>query len=485
MILSKEARPDRKLYPEKVLQFGTGVLLRGLCDYAIDKANKRGIFEGSIVVVKSTPGGVTDFKNQDNLYTVCVRGLENGKVVEENIVNESISRVLVATEEWEHILATAESPEMQIVISNTTEVGLQYHEEQLGEDCPVSFPGKLTMWLKRRYDKMLPGVVIIPTELIVDNGALLQSFVEKHIKHNNLGEGFLKWIQAENDFCSSLVDRIVPGKPEAEELEALTKELGYEDNLILKCEAYKLWAIEGGERVEKVLTFAEADKNILVANNITQYRELKLRILNAPHSLMSGLAFLSGFEHVKDALNDGLIEKFMTILMLTEMAPALPIDIDAKIAQRYGREVLDRFRNPYLNHKWHSITFQYSMKIQTRVIPLLYKYYEVFETVPQYLARCFAAYLLFMKAVEESDGKYYGVSNGEKYVINDDQASYYHELWKSNDPKDVTNKALSNEDLWGSDLTLLKDFERNVAIHLSNMQMAGVREVAAALNVYA
>jgi tagaturonate reductase len=414
-----------------------------------------------------------------------VRGLENGKKVEENIVNESISRVISAVDQWDEFLATAENPEMKVVISNTTEVGLQYHEENLGTTCPNSFPGKLTLWLKKRFDSGLPGVVIIPTELVVDNGILLKSFVLKHANRNQLGDRFVAWVENEIDFCNSLVDRIVPGKPELDELENLKESLGYEDHLLLKCEAYKLWAIEGGDRVKKILSFEKVDKNIIVAKDITQYRELKLRMLNAPHTLMSGLAFLSGFEHVKDALNDSLMEKFMTILMLTEMAPALPSNIDTKLAQRYGREVMDRFRNPYLNHKWHSITFQYSMKIRTRVMPLLYKYYEIFETVPQYLARCFAAYLLFMKTVEEKNGKFYGESHGQKYVINDDQAPYFHELWACDDPAKVTKSVLSNEELWGTNLTSLKDLESNVAIHLSNMQMAGVREVAAALNVYA
>lgn len=485
MILNKQIHPVTKQFPEKVLQFGTGVLLRGLCDYAIDKANKQGVFNGSVVVVKSTPGTLEDFEKQDNLYTVCVRGLEKGKIVEENIINESISRVISAASQWDDFLETAENPDMQVVISNTTEVGLQYHEESLGDACPSSFPGKLTLWLKKRFDAQLPGVVIIPTELVVDNGKLLKSFVKKHARRNQFGEAFLTWLDNENEFCSSLVDRIVPGKPEEEELAVLSASLGYEDNLLLKCEAYKLWAIQGGDRVRDILSFEEVDKNIVVAKDITQYRELKLRMLNAPHTLMSGLAFLSGFEHVKDALNDSLMEKFMTILMLTEMAPALPSNIDAKLAQRYGREVMDRFRNPYLNHKWHSITLQYSMKIRNRVIPLLYKYYEIFETVPQYLARGFAAYLLFMKSVEKQGDKYFGESHGEKYHINDDQAPYFYEIWQGDNPAKVTKEALSNEELWGTDLTLLKDLESNVAIHLSNMQMAGVREVAAALNVYA
>lgn len=486
MILNNQTLQNRPVLTERVLQFGTGVLLRGLCDFAIDKANKAGIFNGSVVVVKSTPGSVENFKKQDNLYTVCIRGLKAGKPQEENVVCEAISRVLVATDEWEAILETALSPEMNVVISNTTEVGLQYYEETIGTECPKSFPAKLTAWLKKRFDAGLEGVVIVPTELVVDNGKLLQSFVTKHAQRNNLGDDFINWLKESCSFCDSLVDRIVPGRPAKDELPALFGVLGYEDELVLKCESYKLWAIEGDEKVANILSFEDADKDIIVAKDITQYRELKLRVLNASHTLMCGLSYLSGFEFVKDALKDEMMEKYITILMLTEMAPAIPYEIDAKIAQRYGRDVMDRFRNPYLEHKWLSITLQYTMKMKNRVIPILYKYYEVFDTVPQYLARCFAAYLLFMKATKKEGDKYYGNFNGTDYHINCDQAAYFHELWRQDvDTNELVSNVLSNEELWGTDLTQLEEFSSTVATHLGNMKLLGAKEVASALNVFA
>jgi tagaturonate reductase len=179
------------------------------------------------------------------------------------------------------------------------------------------------------------------------------------------------------------------------------------------------------------------------------------------------------------------MEKYITILMLTELAPAIPYEVDAKIAQRYGREVMDRFRNPSLDHKWLSITLQYTMKMRMRCIPTLINYYEIFDTVPQYFARGFAAYLLFMKTTKVEDGKFYGESNGEQYLINCDSAEYFHEVWQANDTTNVVKIILSNEELWGINLAHLPEFSRNVETHLSNMQMIGVREVASALNVYA
>ncbi len=470
---------------EKVLQFGTGVLLRGLCDFFIDKANREGIFNGSIVIVKSTQGETNEFQQQDNLYTVCVRGLEKGNTIEEDYIVESVSRVLSAQQEWDEILKTAENQELKIVVSNTTEVGLQYVEESIDADPPSSFPAKLTAWLHHRFKVNATEVVVIPTELIVDNGAVLKELVLRHVEANKLGADFKAWLHKEVYFCSSLVDRIVPGKPRGEELNALFERLGYEDHLCTIAEVYRLWAIEGGEHVKNILSFHEADSGVKVEKNIEKYRELKLRLLNAPHTLLSGMAFLSGFETVKDMLNDEMMEKYITILMLTELGPSIPIDLDNKTTQRYGREVIDRFRNPYLKHQWISITFQYTMKMKMRAIPLLFQYYKVFETVPQYFTRCFAAYLLFMKSVKVENEKYYGELNGQYYPVNCDAAPFFHEIWAGNSYNEIVTKALSNKDLWGSDLTELKGFAENVETHLCNMIHAGVREVAAALNVYA
>ncbi|MFI5153234.1 MAG: altronate oxidoreductase, partial [Chitinophagales bacterium] len=242
--------PDKDIfeYPEKVLQFGTGVLLRGLCDYFIDKANKSGIFRGRIVVVKSTgSGGIDDFAKQDNLYTLCVRGVERGVEKEENIVNASISRVIAAKDHWEEVLACAGNPEMQIVISNTTEVGLVPAKDNIHASPPESFPGKLLAFLYHRYqifgDDSEKGMVIIPTELIPGNGDLLLSILIELAMENQLEPGFIEWLKQANVFCNSLVDRIVPGKLAAKEQEKTAQTLGYHDELMIMCEIYRLWAV--------------------------------------------------------------------------------------------------------------------------------------------------------------------------------------------------------------------------------------------------
>ena len=245
--------------PEKVLQFGTGVLLRGLPDYFIDKANRQGIFNGRVVVVKSTDhGSTTDFDSQDSLYTICVKGIENGVTIEQNIVSSAISRVLTASKQWSEILDLAASESLEIVISNTTEVGIQLVEDDVNAKPPVSYPGKLLALLLHRYKKFNgakdKGLVIVPTELIVDNGTKLQEIVIMLAKQSNLSNAFIAWIKNHNSFCNSLVDCIVPGKPDAQQISNLQAELGYEDNLLISSEVYRLWAIEGDRKISEKLS---------------------------------------------------------------------------------------------------------------------------------------------------------------------------------------------------------------------------------------
>ena len=282
--------------PEKVLQFGTGVLLRGLCDYFIDKANKQGIFNGRIIVVKSTDKGDADaFNEQDGLFTHAVKGIENGQAIEQYILNASISRTLSARSQWHEILHCAKNPEMQIVISNTTEVGIALLEnDKITNNPPASFPVKLLAFLYERWKEFKgsasSGMVIVPTELVVGNGDLLRDIVLKQAHNNNLEPEFIDWLKKHNNFCNSLVDRIVPGQPEKEMVDELQKKFGYEDNLMVLSEVYRLWAIQGDEHVRKVLSFAQADSGVIIERDIEIYRELKLRMLNGTHTLQCGMS---------------------------------------------------------------------------------------------------------------------------------------------------------------------------------------------------
>ncbi|SHN39552.1 tagaturonate reductase [Chitinophaga sp. CF418] len=450
--------------PEKVLQFGTGVLLRGLPDYFIDKANKAGIFNGRIVMIKSTDKGNTDaYQEQDNLYTHCIQGIMQGRRVEEYIVNAAISRVLSAAAEWEEILACAASPEMEIVISNTTEVGITLSDDNVHAAPPASFPGKLLAFLLRRYQHFKgdpdKGMVIIPTELIPDNGTKLKTILLELAKRNQLEEPFIQWLTTANHICNSLVDRIVPGALPAAAHDVVEKQLGYEDKLMIMSEPYALWAIEtDNETVRKKLAFYQADSGVVLAPDINVFRELKLRLLNGTHTLTCGLAALAGFDTVKDAMEDAAMESCISALMKHEIVPAITdVAIREDAALRFAGSVLDRFRNPYIEHRWLSITMQYTSKMKMRVIPVLQRHYQRFEEVPALTALGFAAYLLFMR-----EGN-----------VTDDHAGYFKEKWQQLEPAVLVQTVLKDVALWGTDLTALTGFAHAVTVMLGALLNEG------------
>ncbi len=464
--------------PEKVLQFGTGVLLRGLTDYFIDKANKQNVFNGRIVVIKSTDSGSIDaFDQQDNLYTLCVRGIDAGEKIEENIINASISRVLSAKNNWKEILNCAANPDMQLIISNTTEVGLVLTKEDIHASSPASFPGKLLAFLYERFKIFNgdpeKGMVIIPTELIPENGKKLLSILIELAAFNKLEKTFLSWLENNNRFCNSLVDRIVPGKLSPEQQKETESALGYKDDLMIMSEVYRLWAIEpADEKIKRVLSFSKADEGVIIAPDIHIYRELKLRLLNGSHTFSCGLAHLAGFTMVKEAMQDNIFSTYIKTLMMQEIAPSITdSNLTSEMAVDFANKVLDRYRNPFIEHKWLSITLQYSSKMHMRNVPLLLNYFSRFGTVPEYMSLGFAAYLLFMKPVKEEDGKYFGESNGKVYPINDNHAVYYAKKWKH--PETIVDTVLSDTGLWGHDLTGLEGFAASVSEKLHDMQANG------------
>jgi tagaturonate reductase len=477
--------PDEKLFslPEKVLQFGTGVLLRGLPDYFIDKANRQGIFNGRIVVVKSTDtGSATEFDQQHGLYTLSIKGIENGQRIEENVICSSISRVLTAGKDWEAIMDFARNPELSVVISNTTEVGIQLVEDDITNTPPVSFPGKLLAVLHERYKTFggteESGLVIVPTELIVDNGKKLKAIVLELAENNNLDSDFIKWLGHANHFCNSLVDRIVPGKPDAKTVEQLESADGYKDDLRIVSEVYSLWAIEGDEQVKSVLSFYKADKGVVISPDIEIFRELKLRLLNGTHTLSCAVAFLSGFRTVKNAMDDLAFSDFISQLMIHDIAPAIPYEIAQDMKHDFAANVLDRFRNPHIEHQWISISAQYSSKIKMRVLPVLQQHYRLSSEVPEYIAFGFAAFLRFMKVEKNAKGEYIGSNNGVEYKVTDDNAAIFAEAWKLDNLDEVVTTILSNENLWdGPNLTILPGFKDAVLEKLTAINQHGVLDL--------
>ncbi|RYF77668.1 MAG: tagaturonate reductase [Cytophagaceae bacterium] len=492
-VISAIGTPTAAL-PERVLQFGTGVLLRGLVDFLIDKANKQNTFNGSVVVVKSTGNDVSEFAQQENRYSVWVRGVQNGETIEEQTVVTAISRVLAAQTQWDDILALARKPSLQVVVSNTTEVGLQYVEESIFQSPPKSFPAKLTAFLYERFKgaggsrKM--GLVVVPTELLPDNGLRLRDAVERTAQHNELGKLFMKWLKFHVRFCNSLVDRIVTGKPDEESTARFEQQAGYTDSLLTATEPYYFWAIEGDDRVRKVLSFADVSPTHLVIDeDISFYRERKLRLLNGAHTFMTPLSYLLGNVTVDESMKHPLMGPLISKLMLEDIAPSVPTDLagdDGKAAvNQFAREVIDRFKNPFNEHFLLNITLQQSAKMQVRNVPTMQRLAASAGAVPKRMALCFAAYLLFMRANRQTDeGEFVGeilVPGGELvYPIRDAQAAYFYEKWQAVNTGDSESVAtfvqaiLADEALWQTNLTTLPGFAEQVTTYLTTMLTKGV-----------
>lgn len=456
--------------PERVLQFGTGVLLRGLPDYFIDKANRAGIFNGRVVVVKSTDkGGTEEFSSQDGMYTLCIRGIRNGRKIDEMIVNAGISRVLSASSNWQDVLSCASNPNLQVIISNTTESGIKPVKENiLSLAPPSSFPGKLLAFLYERYkifDRSPDcGMVILPTELVPENGSLLRNICIQLAAFNNLDDRFMTWLMNANDFCNTLVDRIVPGALPEEDRISMEKKLGYQDKLMIMAEPYCLWAIEtSSERTRKILSFSVADSNLIIKEDINKYREIKLHLLNAPHTFSCALALYFGFPIVRSSMEYHPFRSYVSRLISDEIIPALVSDdIHEEEARRFASDVIDRFSNPFIHHEWLNISVQYTLKMRMRCIPLLMNHYSRRNSVPRSMALGFAAYLLFMRSGKDNENRYTGKLHGKEYVIQDEKAPVLYDHWKQEDLSGVVSSVLKDESLWGTDLTRLPDFEIQV-----------------------
>ena len=468
--------PQQLGLPEKVLQFGTGRFLRGFADYFIDRANRQGLFGGRVVVVGSTGSGRGAlFNDQDGLYTLCVQGLDDDRPVEQRSVVGSISRAIAAPDAWDEVLRLARSADLELILSNTTEVGIRLDaDDAIDLDPPRSYPGKLTAFLyeRARAFEYAPsaGLTILPCELIEDNGARLRGIVLELAERWKLDEAFIEWLEASNTFCDTLVDRIVTGRPGEEELQKHQRELGYADELLTTAEVYRLWAIEArGEDIP----FAGADEGIVVTGDITPYRERKVRILNGTHTSTVPAAFLCGHETILDAMRGEDTSSFIRSTMLDDIVPSL----DVEGGRAFAEDVLQRFANPYLEHQLIDITLQITSKMRPRVVPSIRRYHEKRGTLPHHLCFGFACYLRFMQGVEVKDGTIYGRRDGEEYPIRDDHAERLMSAWQSvKEPSDLpkfVESVCAEKGFWGMDLNDIPGFAETVTRYLRDIQANG------------
>lgn len=381
--------------PERVIQFGEGGFLRGFADWMLQKLNEKTDFCGSVVVVQPIENGLCDLlSSQGCVYTHLIRGAEG----EERTKIDVISRCVKPYDDYDAYLALAENPDFRFIISNTTEAGICYTEEDMLDSAPAkTFPAKLTQLLYRRFSLGLDGFILLPCELIDRNGDNLKRAVLQYATRWGLGEKFAMWIENDNHFCNTLVDRINTGYPKDE-----TIDVGYEDKMLNTSEYFHLWVIETDIDLASELPFAKADLNVIITKDkLEMYRTRKVRILNGAHTSLVAHALLSGFDTVKSCMDDPQMRAFAEKCIFDEIIPTLDLPKDELVA--YANDVITRFSNPYIKHLWSSIVLNSVSKFKVRVLPSLLEYVKRFEKTPKNLVFSLACLLDLYKTDMTND----------------------------------------------------------------------------------
>ena len=463
---------------EKVMQFGEGNFLRAFVDDFIDIANEKAGFNGKVVLVQPIAQGLTDLINQqEGLYTLYLRGSENGVKVDDKRVISAVSRCINPYGEWNKVLELARSSDLEIIVSNTTEAGIVHDTESaFDQEPPISFPAKLTRVLYERWKAGKPGIVMLSCELIDNNGKELLKCVNQYIDDWKLEDGFRGWVNEENIFCSTLVDRIVPGRiRDPEEVKRLAEQNGYDDPLTDVGEVFGIWVIEGPDGLEDRLPFKKAGVPVIVVPDVTPYKKRKVRILNGAHTGFVLGAYLAGFDIVRDCMHDDTVRGFMNKMLYEEVIPTLPLD--KKDLEDFARAVQDRFNNPFVNHELMSISLNSTSKWKARNMPTFLDYVKEKKELPPCLTASFAAYIAFYSNdIQELTDK--GLvcrrPKGNEYTVSDDRwALEFYWDHRSDSPEDLVHAVMTNTEMWGQDLTEIPGFEAETVRILKQIRGEG------------
>ncbi len=467
--------------PEKVLQFGEGNFLRAFVDYWFDIANEKAGWNGKCCLVQPIAQGLTELINeQDGLYTLYLRGTENGRKVDRKRVISSVSRCLnpYETEGFAKMMAVAASDDLEYVVSNTTEAGIVYDPACALEDKPAaSFPGKLTQVLYTRYKAGKQGLVILSCELIDNNGKELQKCVNQYIDQWGLEAGFQDYVNLECTFCSTLVDRIVPGRiRDAAEVARLEAENGYCDPLMDVGEVFGVWNIEGPAWLEEKLPFKAAGVNCIVVPDVTPYKKRKVRILNGAHTGFVLGAYLGGYDIVRDCMHDDAVLGYMNKMLFEEILPILPLPKED--VESFAAAVQDRFNNPFINHELLSISLNSTSKWRARNMPSFLEYIEKYGKLPQCLTMSFAAYIAFFSNdIQElnENGLVCRRPKGNTYTCSDDRwALEFYWDHRNDSAEELVHAVMKNQQMWGQDLTQIPGFEEATVANLRKIRADGV-----------
>jgi tagaturonate reductase len=466
--LNRTTAKKPQTHPVKVLQFGKGNFLRAFADWMIDIANETQNFNGAVQIVQVNAQATDErFSDQEGLYHVVLNGVRQGKPVSETRLITCVAGVINPFEDYRAYLRTGENADLAFIISNTTEAGIEFREsDKSSDELSETFPGKLTALLYQRYrffegDKK-KGLTILPCELIEKNGERLRDKVFEYIGHWNLGDDFRTWIADHNLFCNTLVDRIVPGFPK-ETIHDIWRTTGYEDHLVVTAEPFHIWVIEPKllpgmslEKLRKSLPFEAAGFAVKFTEDLAPYRTSKVRILNGAHTSMVPVGYLRGLRTVREVIEDPFTGDFVRKAISEEIIPTL--DLSKEELEKFAEDTIERFQNPFIRHELRSIALNSISKFGVRVLPTILDYLHRKQQLPDRLLYSFAALILF----------YRGGWKGETLPLNDTPAvlKFFKQAWSHNDASTVVSLVLSNENLWGSDLTKINGFGKAVTRHL-------------------
>ncbi|MEB2786363.1 tagaturonate reductase [Algoriphagus persicinus] len=433
--------------PVKILQFGNGNFLRGFTDWMIEKSNKANVFDGDIHIVQvHSKSGNNPMKDQDCLFHVIEQGLKKGELVQESTLITCIAGITNVFEEYEEYLKLGENPDLRFVVSNTTEAGIVFDQTDYSSDSiSKTFPGKLTALLYHRFKTFQgdtsKGLIFLPCELIEANGEALKECIQKYISFWKLPTEFSEWIDWQNIFCNTLVDRIVPGFPKGS-IEEIQEKIGYKDNMAVMVEPYHFWAIEGIDTVKQEFPLDTANLNVKFVDNLAPFRTQKVRILNGGHTSMVPYAYLKGLRTVREAVENPEVEAFLKDAIYGEIIPTL--NMPQEELEQFANDVLERFANPFIVHELKSIALNSISKFKVRVLPSLLAYQELKKEWPEKLILSFAALLVFYK------GNY----NGVETPVNDNPAlmAEFNSAWALDSTHEIVEKLLSERAYWGEDL---------------------------------
>lgn len=461
------------------MQFGEGNFLRGFVDYMIDIANESGKFDGDIVLIKPIEFGSLDmFHEQECQYTVSLRGIVDGEAKVQNRVVTAVADAVDTYKEYEKYMELAKIDTLRFVVSNTTEAGIVFDDtDRMELEPPKTFPGKLTKFLYERYrffhgDKE-KGLVMLPVELIDDNGIMLKKCVMQLIGLWGLEEGFRVWVDEACIFTSTLVDRIITGYPR-DEVESIWADLGYEDRILVTGEPFALWVIESDKDISKEFPLPDAGLPVIFTDNQKPYKQRKVRILNGAHTSFVLASYLAGNDIVLESMQDADVKSFMMKTIFDEVIPTLTLP--KKELEEFANAVITRFHNPYVKHALLSISLNSVSKWRARCLPSFLGYVEKYGKLPVHLTFSIASLMAFYTGSEIRDKALIGHRNGQEYNIMDDAAVLeFFRDYSGRDTKTFVEAYLSNENFHGQDLTKIEGLCEAVASYLDDIKENGMR----------